>query len=59
MCILQTRTYWKRETSWLMEFKFSVLKMYKRNISMNRAQRLDENNAVICLVLFTPQSYGH
>ena len=22
---------------------------------MNRAQRLDENNAVICLVLFTPR----
>ena len=33
---------------------FDGLKMQKGNIPMDRAQRVDEKNGVICLVMFTP-----
>ena len=29
--------------------------MQKRNIPMDRAQRVDEENGVICLVIFSPR----
>ena len=38
-----------------MEFNFEGLEMQKWNISMERAQRVDEKNGIICVVtLFTP-----
>ena len=38
-----------------MEFNFEGLEMQKWNISMDRAQRVDEENGIICVVtLFTP-----
>ena len=36
------------------ELNFDGLKMQKWNIPMDRAQRVDEKNGVICLVMFTP-----
>ena len=39
-----------------MEPNFEGLEMQKRNIPMDVAQRVDEKNEVICLVImFTPQ----
>ena len=38
-----------------MEMNFAGLKMQKWNIPTDRAQRLDEKNGVVCLVImFTP-----
>ena len=38
-----------------MEFNFEGLEIQKWNTSMDRAQRVDEKNGVICVVtLFTP-----
>ena len=36
------------------ELNFDGLQMQKWNIPMDRAQRVDEKNGVICLVMFTP-----
>ena len=33
------------------EFNFEGLEMYKLNIPTDRAQRVDEKNGVICLVI--------
>ena len=51
MCILQTRTYWKVGTPWTLNFK--ILKCKNKNISTDRAQRVNEKNEVIRLVMFT------
>ena len=51
MCILQTRSYWKWGP---MRLKLEVFEMQKCNISTDRAQRKDEQNRVIHLVMFTP-----
>ena len=40
----------------LMELKFEGIEMRKWNILMDRAQRVDEKNGVICLfIMFTPE----
>ena len=36
-----------------MELNFEDLEMQKWNIPMDRTQRVDEKNGVICLVMFT------
>ena len=39
-----------------MELKFEVIKMRKSNIPMDRAQKIDKKNWVICLlIMFTPE----
>ena len=39
-----------------MELKFEGIEMRKWNIIMDRAQRVDEKNGVICLfIMFTPE----
>ena len=39
-----------------MELNFEGFEMQKRNISMQKAQAVDEKNEVICLVMkFTPR----
>ena len=39
-----------------MELNFEGFEMQKRNISMHKAQAVDEKNEVICLVMkFTPR----
>ena len=51
MFILQTRTYCKVGNQWDWQFKF--LKCKNEIITTDRAQRVDEKNDVICLVMFT------
>ena len=51
MFILQTRTYCKVGNQWDWHFKF--LKCKNEIIITDRAQRVDEKNDVICLVMFT------
>ena len=51
MFILQTRTYCKVGNQWDWHFKF--LKCKNEIITTDRAQRVDEKNDVICLVMFT------
>ena len=36
------------------KLNYDGLKMEKWNISIDRAQRVDEKNGVICLIMFTP-----
>ena len=50
MCILQTRTYWKVGTSRNWKYIFEIQNW---NILTHRAQRVDEKNRVIRLVMFT------
>ena len=50
MCILQTWTYWKVGPHGTEILRFQ---MQKWNISTYRAQRVDEKNDAICLVMFT------
>ena len=39
-----------------MELKFEGIEIWKWNILMDRAQRVDEKNGVICLfIIFTPE----
>ena len=39
-----------------MELNFAAVEMQKQNIPIDRAQRVDERNGVICLVtVFTPR----
>ena len=40
------------------KWNFDGLKMQKWNIPMDRAQRVDEKNGVICLAMFTPRVMG-
>ena len=52
MCILQTRTYWKVDTSRNWTYIFETQNW---NILTDRAQTGDEKNGVIRLVMFTPR----
>ena len=54
-CVLYGLEQMKKEDS--MELSFEGLETQKWNIPAGRAQRLDEKNGVICLViLFTPRA---